>query len=302
MLENRIEIHQVTSHSKYSHQNYHPYLKTSFIVEGLSIDPYNELLLKSIYSQCDSFYFETSNTLKIARVLAASNPSLQNLVRYGRLLDQKDLCSEAIQFFERALLKKPEDDIILFEIYKFLGNAYLKLGDIDSAEENYHKAFTIKPQSSLIQVNLGTLAIQKSQWHKVQQHFRQALKLNINQDKAWTGLAIYHHYMGDRDLSLANLKKALDLNPKNRTALLLLASWWPQELRKISLIERFTCYLDLEPEDSEISILLIKTACETQDFYLAEIEIEKLLCLNPHNRLYYEIYGQIKGDLNESKS
>jgi Flp pilus assembly protein TadD len=300
MLEN-IHINHHHGHPTQLPNSFH-YLNRSAIIEGLSIDSTNELLLKTIYPNCDSFYYPTENKLKIARTLAISNPTLQNLVRYGRLLDQKDLCSEAIQFFEKALLKLPDNPEILFEIYKFLGNAYLKLGDIDSAEENYHKAFTIKPKSSLLHVNLGTLAIQRNEWHRVQFHFREALRYNINQDRAWTGLAIYHNYMGDKDLALANLKKALDLNSNNRTALLLLASWWPSHVPKDDLIYRLTQYLDQNPNDQDISMLLIKSAFENQDFHIAIIEIEKLVCLDPQNSLYSQMRQEIRGVLNESKS
>jgi Flp pilus assembly protein TadD len=303
MLENSFSSRQ------YSHYHKLPivesltpnYLKTSSIVEGLSIDSTNELLLKTIYPKSDSYYYKTDNQLKIARVLAESNPSLQNLVRYGRLLDQNNLCAEAIQFFEKALLKLPENPEILFEIYKFLGNAYLKLGDIDSAEENYNKAFTLKPKSSLLQVNFGTLAIQRKDWHMVQYHFRQALKHNINQDKAWTGLAIYHNYMGDRELAVANLKKALDLNPCNRTALLLLVNWWPNSSPLDEIILRLSQYVDVENTDQEMSQVLIKLAFENQDFQIAKLEIEKLVCLEPTNPVYYQMKTEIEGTPHESK-
>ena len=299
MLDTISSIQNAKNYHRQNKASY--YLKMSTVIEGLSIDPTNEWLLKTIYPKCDSYYYPTQNQMKIARVLALTKPTLQNLVRYGRLLDKHDLCSEAIHFFEKALLKSPEEPEILFEIYKFLGNAYLKLGDVDSAEENYNKAFTIRPKSSLLQVNFGTLAIQRGQWHMVQYHFRLALKYNINQDRAWTGLAIYHHYMGDRDLCLANLKKALDLNPSNRTALLLLTNWWPNHLSRNELVERLTHYLNFQPQDTEISELLIKTAVENQDFDIAEIEILKLVCLNPHHPVYHQMKAEIKGIQNETK-
>jgi len=294
MLENILKSHQYNKRPV-TRSLTPNYLKISTIIEGLSIHSTNEFLLKTIYPKSDSYYYKTGNQLKIARVLAQTNPTLQNLVRFGRLLDQNNLCEEAIQFFEKALLKLPEDPETLFEIYKFLGNAYLKLGDIDSAEENYNKAFTLKPKSSLLQVNFGTLAIQRNEWHMVQYHFRQALKYDINQDKAWTGLAIYHNYMGDRELAVANLKKALDLNPTNRTALLLLINWWPKTSALDEIVLRLTHYLDIENTDLEMSQVLIKVAVENQDFHIAKLEIEKLVCLEPNNLLYHQMKAEIEG-------
>lgn len=301
MLENIFVTHS-PKHTAKNAPRPHAYLKVNTVIEGLSINSLSELLLKTIFSSSDSYYYKTNNQVKIARALAQSNPSLQNLVRYGRLLDQNNLCAEAIEFFEKALLMLPEDEKILFEIYKFLGNAYLKMSDVDSAEENYNKAYTLNPRSSLLQVNFGTLAIQRGEWHMVQFHFREALKFNINQDRAWTGLAIYHNYMGDLELALANLKKALDLSPDNRTALLLLTNWWPKATPKNELVLRLTQYLDLNPEDQDISILLIQVATENRDFHIANIEIEKLVCLDPKNILYHQMRYQIYEAQNESKS
>ncbi|MCS6837656.1 MAG: tetratricopeptide repeat protein [Bdellovibrionaceae bacterium] len=272
----------------------------TFMVHALNFDPSHPWLLKLCLSWIKSYYHESNAHLKIASLLAHTAPTLTNLVTYGKILDQKNMCLEAINFFEQALLKKPKEDKILFEIYNFLGNAYLKLLDYESAEENYHKAFTINPHSSQLNVNLGTLAIHKNDWYRVQYYFREALKLDLKNDKAWTGLAMYHHYLGDLELAIASVKKALDINPSNRPALLLLAQW--NSSSKIQeTINYIARYLDENHFDEEISILFIHFCVRNQDFDLAEIEMEKLVCLNPKNIKYYEMYQELQEANNESK-
>ena len=177
-----------------------------------------------------------------------------------------------------------------------MGNAYLKISDIDSAEENYIKAFTLRPKSSLLQVNFGTLAIQKNEWHLVQYHFREALKIDPMQDRAWTGLAIYHNYMGDRTLALANLKKALDINIKNRTALLLFVAWQSSSNEQLSVIERLAQYLDICPDDEELTLLFIEKAQQVGFLQTARLASQKLVFCDPKNSNYNQIYKEIYYD------
>lgn len=55
--------------------------------------------------------------------------------------------------------------------------------------------------------------------------FRRAVEQQSTNDRAWISLAMLHEEMGDRELALANLERALDLNPENATGLKLMAQW-----------------------------------------------------------------------------
>lgn len=274
------------------------YLNPTRLIEGLSIAPHNELLLKMAFHKCQSYYYPTDNPVKIAKALAKSSPTAANLARLAKVLDSQNQSELAVSLFEQALLTAPDSNEALFEIYKSLGNAYLKLGDFESAEENYNKAFTLAPHSSILHINLGTLAIQKNEWHKVQHHFREALRLDPSQDKAWTGLAIYHNYMGDRDLALANLKKSLDLSPSNRVAILLLVNWSPSQ-SSLEALDRLIKYISLNPLDQEMSLLLIQVASSIQQIEIAKIEATRLILLDPNNQQYQQVHQQLFGSQHE---
>lgn len=246
------------------------------------------------------YYYPQPDKLKLLLHLTQQNPTPGNLARLGKHLDQVNRFEDAVSVFEQVLLFTHLSDEARYEIYKQLGNAYLKLKDYDSAQENYHKAFTLNTNCSILHINLGTLAIQKNEWFQVQQHFRDSLRIDKKEDKGWTGLAIYHQYMGDLDLAIANLKKALDLNPSNRVALLLLVNWSQQSDHKPEKISRLIKYLEINSQDFEISLLLIQIASEMKQYALAWLEASKLVFYDPKNQYYNEIYSETKRILDEN--
>ena len=260
-----------------------------------------ERQLKIAYCRSQSYYYPTDTPTKILSQIILQHPNAMYLAKLGKLLDEQGRCEQAIAFFEHALLQIREDEFALFEIYRHLGNAYLKIGDQDSAQENYHKALSLQPQSSQIHINLGALAVQKNEWFQVQFHFREALRIHPKQDKAWAGLALYHQYMGDFELALANLKKALDLNPTNRVALLLFINWAQNHQYLTEGLDRLMAYLGSKPEDPDISLLLVQMASQLHLYDLAELELTKLICLDPDHSHYQALYSQLKKIKEENK-
>lgn len=272
--------------------------RTSLLRQGPLFEKKQNWLLEQINRS--EYYHPQTGKLKLLLSVAQQSPSVNNLAQLGKYLDQVNRFEEAVAVFEQVLLFTHLSDEARYEIYKQLGNAYLKLSDYDSAQENYHKAFTLNSNCPILHINLGTLAIQKNEWFQVQQYFRESLRLDKKQDKGWTGLAIYHQYMGDLDLAIANLKKALDLNPGNRVALLLLVNWSKQSDQKPEKISRLIKYLESHSQDFEISLLLIQIASEMQQYALAWLEASKLVFYEPKNQYYNELYSETKRILDEN--
>ena len=77
-------------------------------------------------------------------------------------------------------------------------------------------------------------------------------------DKAWVGLALMHSEYGDHALASANLTAALDLQPLNRTAVLLCARWAFRDHKEGSAIPVVENFLSAENFDEEMSLILIQ--------------------------------------------
>ena len=68
--------------------------------------------------------------------------------------------------------------------------------------------------------------------------FRRAVELNDSNDKAWVGLGLIHREFSDVELSWANIEKALDINPKNESAIRLVAEWAQKDNENEKAISR----------------------------------------------------------------
>ena len=130
-------------------------------------------------------------------------------------------------------------------------------------------------------VNYGTLEINRDNIDAATERFRAALEINSRNDKAWVGLALIHRSKGDFELSWGNLERALDLNPRNRTALRLEVEWSVRDGRIQSAIERMKTYLATDCEDSEIAFQLAKCLTLVGRFDEALFECERVIAFDP---------------------
>ena len=232
--------------------------------------------------------------LRVQEELAVVEPSFPSLVNLAHSYYQHGKDELALDTYFQALNYTTEDSGLLFEVYKNIGNIFVKSSDFDAAEEFYNKAHTLNPQSDVLFVNFGTLEIQRNDLNSALERFRSALGVNPQNDKAWVGLALVHNQMGDQVLAQANLENAIDVNPKNRTAVHLLANWSVRDQKFDSAISALEDYLGMVDFDEDMSLVLIHLFCLSGRLDLALFEIERLLLWNPANKEVADLEQKIK--------
>lgn len=176
---------------------------------------------------------------------------------------------------------QPLGEPSLFDIYKNIGNIHVRAGDFEAAEESYHKAHTLSPESDVLLVNYGTLEIQRENFESALLRFRRAVEINPENDKGWVGLSLVHRRMGDLELSWANVQRALDINGRNRTAIRLVVEWAVADKRFEIAISRLQEYLEADGEDAEMSFTLAKIFTHVGRLHEARLEMERVLALDP---------------------
>lgn len=191
------------------------------------------------------------------------------------------------------------DKSILFDVYKNLGNIFLKDGDFEEAEELFNKACTINPKSDALLVNYGVLETQRHNLDRARERFREAIDLNKSNDSAWVGLALVHREYGDNDLSWANLERALDENIANRTALAIAMDWGIKDHKLDRVAFRTSEYLRRVEDNLEIRLSLAKIFFCSGNYLQALREAKFVREINPENtdamRLIAVIENEVMG-------
>ena len=209
----------------------------------------------------------------------ANSSDAQFLIAETFYLGERD--EMALASYREAMKFVISDPKRLFEIYKNVGNIYVRAGDYELAEDFYNKAYTIDAQSDLLMVNYGTLEIQRENLGAAVERFRAAVAINSNNDKAWVGLALVHRQMGDLELAWANVQRALDINMTNRTAIRMVVEWGVHDQNFSVAISRLQLYLAQEGEDAEMSYTLAKIFTHIGRLREARVELERALALDP---------------------
>ena len=272
--------------------------------------PFIELELEDLYLKMQANSNDSITALELARRLGVAGRNhealriLKSVVKIDSrfatvmalgLMEYKiGMEQEAFHHLQQALLIAPGETPELFEIFKTLGNVFVRRGDYDSAEDSYNKAYRISPESDVLLVNLGTLCIQRSHWDEALVRFRSALQINNCNDKAWVGLAIGHRMKGDFELAWGNLEAALEYNPLNEVALTLALDWGPGGGKGSRVHELLRSFLVEGGWNEKFSLAFACLSYRSGESDLAQLEIERLLAVNPGHTKGLELAREMR--------
>lgn len=235
--------------------------------------------------------------LRVLRAVVRMDNRFHTLFELGLLEYRMDLQEEAFEHLQQALIIAPDSAKGLFEIFKTLGNIYVRRGDYQSAEDSYFRAHRLQPESDILHVNLGTLAIQRQAWDEAADKFRAAIRINQTNDKAWVGLAVCHRMKGDHDLAWGNLEAAMQNNPLNEVALQLMVDWGLHEGREGRVFEHLRTFLIDGGWNEKMSLAFVWFSFKCGHRRLADLELERLLAVNPANEAAIRLAHELRNSL-----
>lgn len=260
--------------------------------EALNIDSFNVALLDLCQKTLRQIGCE-EESLKILESSQRISYSPAKSIELARLYVANEQNDKALSQLFDVLSQLVSDETLLFETYKNIGCVYLKEKEFDLAEEYFHKAYSIQPSDDSLLVNLGILEYLKKDVSKSLSYLREAINNNQNNDKAWVGLAMAHLEFGDKDLSWSNLVKSIDVEPMNRTALILLTDLAESDSQLEYCQSALINFLEIENFDEQISHLLVNTFIKRNDFQRAQLESLKIYLWNPQSSKNQELYNKI---------
>ena len=184
------------------------------------------------------------------------------------------------------------------ELSHILTKIYLEENDFEGAAEAILKAKFSESDDFLLWAQ-GVVYLNNDQKFHALEYFRRAVQMNSKNDQAWVSLGLMHKEMGDEDLYLANIEKAIDLNPFNASALKQFSLSAAKNKEKTnSAFERVRFYLSEYCFDEDISLCHIQMLSHIKQWSLAELEIDKLMFHQPENVLFQNIKKSICAEQN----
>lgn len=259
----------------------------------LQIEPNDSLIAMELARRLRDLN-RLDESLRILKSVVKIDYRFQTLNALAQVEYQLDLIDAALDHLQQAIVIAPENAPGLFEVFKTMGNIFVRQKDFDSAEDNYNKAYRLNPQSDILQVNFGTLAIQREKWEDALSNFRSALELNFTNDKAWVGLALGHRMKGDLELAWGNVEAALEYNPLNEVALHLALEWSTYDGREFRALELIRQFLIAGGWNEKLSLAFAWLSYRRGEKEQARLELERLLAVNPANQQALNLVEELK--------
>jgi Flp pilus assembly protein TadD len=206
--------------------------------------------------------------------------------------------SLALQHMNRIQSPDTLPEEAQFNYYKDLGNCLTRANRFDHAISAYGKALSLRPGSSQIQANLGTLELQRGNLDFAQSHFEKALEADKKNGRAHCGLGILARAKSATGEAERHFERALENEPPNRIALLQIVEIAHHLQSYSKAKDLLTAYLEKHPSDAEMSYALAAIHFKESDLVLCHQRLDKALEVNPHHvkaaRLKSELSGQKK--------
>lgn len=184
---------------------------------------------------------------------------IYNRFQSALLDEQNDRLRDAIRKFRQLT----DLDANLVDAHIDLGLCYKRLGQYDSAVEEFKKALLRDPRNTIATYNLAHTYALAGRTDEAVAGFRRTLQISPYESKAFTGLGIANQLRGDIKQAMAEYERALQINPSDWTALANLGSAFLSQGNTGKAIAYLKRALEINPKDAEAyntlgSALLIK--------------------------------------------
>lgn len=173
---------------------------------------------------------------------------------------------------------------------RIMTKIYLEFSDYEGVEEVLAAYRQLAPLDDVMVWGSGLVCLAREQKDEALALFRRAVEINPKNEQAWISLALLHEDMGDRELALANVEKALDANPLNSVALKLIMKWHhPHPSTSLEVSGKVDFYLLNSDFDEEMQLSYVQMLQENGNLARAGFELDKMQLFNPENTRFQQL-------------
>jgi tetratricopeptide (TPR) repeat protein len=227
----------------------------------------------------------------------AINTEIETLMRSIEGLIKAKEFTKAISAIEKSFSIPNLTNIQKAELYRFIGDCFTKLGDLESGLKNYTESLNLDAFNFKTYIGVGSIALQGNEYNLAVPQFQKAVQLAPKDDMASLGLGMSFDGLKEKNQALKWIFRACNLNIKNTLAIYQLTkiSYDSNEFKELEeVVER---YLQEVPGDLNIMYthagLLYK---QNRIFESLEI-LEKMLAKDTQNEMALQLKLQIEQEL-----
>ncbi len=239
-----------------------------------------DLNFLNLLAKTQKALLDFSGLVKTIQAKAAITGAIADHIGCMNLLYSQGRLNEALDvalLLQESALNTVESKAVTYCLIKI----YIEFTDYEGLQE----VISAGNSESIDDVMLwasGLISLSNGDKNQALVFFRNAVLANSKNDQAWVSLALLHEEMGDRELALANLEKALDANPDNSLALKLMTKWYLRGVEQTqNMMKKIRHYLARYDFDEEISLCHMQMAKEANDQGTVSFEVEKLFLSDP---------------------
>jgi tetratricopeptide (TPR) repeat protein len=157
-------------------------------------------------------------------------------------------------------------------------------------------------ETAYTQVSVGRWLASIEEWQLAQLAFQQAVQQRPDYAEAWAylGETLQHTSMSDKTAGsspgLAELQKALQINPDSVTANLLMSMYWQRQADKKAALDSLEKAAQLEPDNPIIQAELGRVTASLGDLAVAQDYYEQAAALAPTNPTFWRLLAEFSLD------
>ena len=214
---------------------------------------------------------------------------MKDVLAEGKSLEDDGAYEEAIKTYAEV----GSDHADYAKALARMGNCYMQLQNISSAENYYQKSLKVEPQGYVASVGLGLLEVQLDKYDDAIKRFLYVTQNYPDSDKAFSGLGIAYSKKNKTSEAMDAFSRALKLNITNKPAMsnLLELSYQSNQFGQVELTLKQ--YLETHPDNTDILFGLAGIQYKSNRFEDAQNTLSRLLEFNPNHNDANIMLGKI---------
>lgn len=178
-------------------------------------------------------------------------------------------------------------------LYRLIGDCFVKLGDGNSGKVAYAKALDLDPFSAKAQIGLGTIALTRSSYDVAVIHFQRAVSVGLNDEMASLGLGLAFEGLGELVEANKWVVSSLRLNPMNTAGLFTLVKIAYARNAFDDAREALCTYISRAPQDCNMLFALAGIEYRVGNMVQAEQIARQILAIDPADTRAQQFLAQI---------